>query len=145
MNWQKEAIEDLKNYPYLKHSLISIKQKINALNDKFSALKSRSTDFVSKGTKRDYNEDMLLDNITKRERLQLVYNANRLLCERIENGLNGLNDDERLVINDLFIEKSDNAVLKLCRKLSFEKTKIYSLRAEALKKFTVLMYGIQEY
>ena len=40
MNWQKEAIEDLKNYNNLKEGIKSLKLRINSLNNNYKAIKT---------------------------------------------------------------------------------------------------------
>lgn len=146
MNWQKEAIEDLKNYNNLKEGIKSLRLRICSLNNNYKAIKTG--DFTLQrvqGGNTKSVEEMLIENIAQRERLALVLKANEILAERIEQGLQALNEQERLVIEELVIKDKKNAIIELSRTLAYEKSKIYTLRNEALKKFTRFMYGITEF
>mgnify|MGYP004530145459 CR=1 FL=1 len=146
MNWQKEAIEDLKNYKNLKEGIKSIKLRIRILDDNLRAIKSGdfSEQKVQGGNKKNI-DDKMIENIAQRERLSLTLKANEILAERIEQGLQSLDDNERMVIVQLVINDKKNAIIELSRNLAYEKSKIYTLRNEALKKFTKFMYGITEF
>lgn len=146
MNWQKEAIEDLKNYKNLKEGIKSIKLRIRILDDNFRAIKSGdfSEQKVQGGNKKNI-DDKMIENIAQRERLSLTLKANEILAERIEQGLQSLDENERMVIEQLVINDKKNAIIELSRNLAYEKSKIYTLRNEALKKFTKFMYGITEF
>ncbi len=146
MNWQKEAIEDLKNYNSLKEGVNSLKLRICSLNNTYKAIKSG--DFYTikvQGGKNKAVEDKLLENIAQRQRLELLLEANEILVKRIEQGLQALNEQERLVVEELVIKDKKNAIIELSRTLAYEKSKIYTLRNEALRKFTRFMYGITEF
>lgn len=146
MNWQKEAIEDLKNYKNLKEGIKSIKLRIRILDDNLRAIKSGdfSEQKIQGGNKKNI-DDKMIENIAQRERLSLTLKANEILAERIEQGLQSLDDNERMVIVQLVINDKKNAIIELSRNLAYEKSKIYTLRNEALKKFTKFMYGITEF
>lgn len=146
MNWQKEAIEDLKNYNNLKEGIKSLKLRINSLNNNYKAIKTGDFSMQKvQGGKNKSSDERLIDNIAQRERLSLVLKADQMLAERIEQGLQALNEQERLVIEELVIKDKKNAIIELSRTLAYEKSKIYTMRNEAIKKFTIFMYGITEF
>lgn len=146
MNWQKEAIEDLKNYNNLKEGIKSLKLRINSLNNNYKAIKTGDFSMQKvQGGKNKSSDERLIDNIAQRERLALVLKADQMLAERIEQGLQALNEQERLVIEELVIKDKKNAIIELSRTLAYEKSKIYTMRNEAIRKFTIFMYGITEY
>ena len=146
MNWQKEAIEDLKNYNNLKEGIKSLKLRINSLNNNYKAIKTGDFSMQKvQGGKNKSSDERLIDNIAQRERLALVLKADQMLAERIEQGLQDLNEQERLVIEELVIKDKKNAIIELSRTLAYEKSKIYTMRNEAIKKFTIFMYGITEF
>lgn len=146
MNWQKEAIEDLKNYNNLKEGIKSLKLRINSLNNNYKAIKTGDFSLQKvQGGKNKSSDERLIDNIAQRERLALVLKADQMLAERIEQGLQALNEQERLVIEELVIKDKKNAIIELSRTLAYEKSKIYTMRNEAIRKFTIFMYGITEF
>ena len=87
----------------------------------------------------------MLDNIVERERLKLVYHADRRLVRLIERGLSKLSEEERLVIDLFYIDRPRDHLDELTKRLGYEKTQIYRIKDAALYKFTVTMYGITEY
>lgn len=146
MNWQKEAIEDLKNYNNLKEGIKSLKLRINSLNNNYKAIKTGDFSMQKvQGGKNKSSDERLIDNIAQRERLALVLKADQMLAERIEQGLQALNEQERMVIEELVIKDKKNAIIELSRTLAYEKSKIYTMRNEAIRKFTIFMYGITEF
>ena len=146
MNWQKEAIEDLRGYETLKEGIKSIKIRIASLDECYKALKTENYEAdIVKGGKSAGAEEMMLDNIAERERLKLILEANTLLSKRIEQGLDSLDPVDRMVLEEFFIKGRKKGMLELTRNLAYEKSKIYMLRSQALKQFTLFMYGITEF
>ena len=87
----------------------------------------------------------MIDNITERERLKLLYAANEKLVALIEKGLSYLDDNERATLEYLFIDRKKKGLQKLCEDLHIERTTAYKYRQSALHSFTVAMYGLSEY
>ena len=87
----------------------------------------------------------MLDNIVERERLKLVYHADRRLVRLIDRGLSALSKEERLVIDLFYIDRPRDYIEELIKRLGYERAQIYRIKDNALYKFTVNMYGITEY
>jgi len=145
MKWSDFAIQDLRKYKYLKASLESIPERMEALRCKLVSVKGTATDKdpVQGGTSR--YEDNLLDIIVEKERLKYLYRANKKLLALIERGLASLNKTERLVLDRFYIDRPKGHVEKLMEELNYEKSRVYEIKDQALYKFTVAMYGIVEY
>lgn len=145
MRWSNCAVDDLKKYKRLKQSLQNIEERIEVLEMQFTGIKGSKTDKIPAhggGTKW---EDFMLDNIVERERLKMLKEANEKIVKIIERGLDSLDKTERLILDSFFVSKKHDHVEMLKDKLNLEKSQVYKLKNQALYKFTVSMYGIEEY
>lgn len=146
MNWKQEAINDLRSYEIQKRSLNSIKERMEALEDNFKAIKCCQTDSVAvQGSGESHIEERMIDNIVERERLEHTYRATKMLVGIVERGLKELTDEERAVLNKFYINRPYRHVDILMDELHLEKTRIYQIKDKAIYKFTISMYGISEY
>lgn len=145
MNWQKEAINDLKNYRQRKQSLANMADRRAALEDRFKGIKCAATDVtpVQGGSSR--MEDNLINNIVERERLYWTIQATQRLVDLTEKGLAGLTDTQRIVLEKFFIDRPSRHVEWLMEHLNYEKSRVYQLKDDALYGFTVAMYGLIDY
>lgn len=145
VNWEKEAVNDLRNYPLLAQSLARISEQQAALDLQAGAVRSsfRDSEPVS-GSGGSGAEDKLLSLIVKRERLEGNYSAVSKLVQQIEGALNNLDDRQRLVLERFFIHRCPNHVERLCVELGYEQAQVYRIKNEALRDFTRAMYGVTE-
>jgi len=145
MDWKKVAIEDLRKYEAQKMSLTNMAERIQVLNENYTAIKGSMLSPVpvhGGGTK---IEDKLLDNIVERDRLKVTYKATKCLVNMIERGLRALDKNEYEVLYRFFINPTKDHVEQLMSKLQYEKSQIYRIKDAALYKFTTAMYGIIDY
>lgn len=141
MNWQKEAINDLKIYNARKDSIVAMKNKIEELEAKAERLGSSSNNVpVQGGSSR--NEDVLINCIVECDRLKANIETVRGWLESVERGLEDLTEEERKVLNGFYVNRTTRHIDRLCDELHFEKSRIYEIKDRALRKFTIAMYGI---
>lgn len=145
MRWSDCAVQDLKKYAGIKASLDSIPERVEMLECSFTSIKGQRTDKIPSQGGGSHWEDFLLDNIVERERLKLLYSTNRRLMAIIEKGLAPLNKTERRVLECFFIHKQRDHIGTLMQELHLEQSQIYRIKDQALYKFTINMYGIEEY
>lgn len=145
MKWEKCAIEDLRKYAGMQESLINIPEKIKALEIRFESVKGASSDFTPVQGGGSHMEDAMLNNIVERKRLKLLYQADLRMVRLIERGLKSLSDNEKTVLNLFYINRAKHYMDELSSRLGYEKSQIYRIKDSALYKFTVNMYGIEEY
>ena len=145
VNWEKVAIDDLRKYEKMRHSLVSIREKQAALDLQSGVIRSsfRDSEPVS-GSGSSGAEDRLISNIVERERLDGNYQAVEKLVVRMDKALSMLDDQERLVLERFYINRSPGYVDRLCEELGYEVRNIYKIKDAALKKFTISMYGLIE-
>lgn len=141
MNWQKEAVNDLKSYIARKQSVESLKERILDLERRSVKLggTSNSTPVQGGGNR---NEEALVNNIAERERLTMALTAAQKLVNIIEKGLAVLTSEERLVLEKFYIDRPTMYLDRLCDELHCEQATVYRIKDRALYKFTVAMYGV---
>lgn len=145
MRWTDCAIADLRKYAGMQESLKNIPEKIKALEIRFESVKGSSGNSTPVQGGGSHMEDVMLDNIVERERLKMLYQADRHLVRIIERGLASLTDEEKLVLNMFYINRTKHYLEELEKRLGYEQTQIYRIKTGALYKFTINMYGIVEY
>lgn len=145
MNWQNEAIEDLKKYPFMKESLLNIQERIAALKANYTAVKSATVDTIPVKCGSCKTDDRLINNIVERQRLECTYKATKKIVELIGNGLDSLDNNEKIVLEKFYINRKSGFLQELMEELNYEQRRIYQIKDKALYKFTISMYGIADY
>ncbi len=145
MNWQKEAVSDLRSYKGRKQALDNMALRRAALEDRFQSVRCASADAapVQGGSSR--MEDSLINNIVERERLYWTMEATRRLVEMTERGLSGLTEQQRTVLDKFYIDRPANHIDWLSEYLNVEQAQVYRTKDSALYQFTIAMYGLMDY
>jgi hypothetical protein len=142
VNWQKEAINDLRAYASRVRALENMKERISLLESKYKTVRSAmgDTDAVKGGGSKQ--EELLINNIAERERLKLNMRATAELVKLTRKGLDNLTERQIQILNSFYIEHYPGHVERLCEEFHVEQSQIYRLKDEALYRFTLGMYGI---
>lgn len=144
-NWCVFSIQRLKDYENRKAAVDTLTEQIKLLEDKFTAIRSATTDGTAvKGGNENRREEMLIHNIATREELENNLKITRHEIAITEKGLAALNEDETRILTRFYINRSKGYVERLCDELFVSKTELYRQKDEALKKFTMVCYGIVE-
>ena len=146
MNWKKISIERLKAYEARQQSLILIPAQLETLEMSLTAIRSATTDSTpvtgGNGNKR---EESLLNNIIMREELKENLKIAEKEVEITERGLKHLTREQRRILEAFYIHKTSHGhVERLCDELYLERSRVYELKDDALKIFTIACYGIVE-
>ena len=144
MDWRKISIERLKDYETRKLSMSLIPEQLEALELEFTSIRAATTDgqeIKGGGSKR---EDALINNIVKRDELKRIFKIAKKEIEITEKGLQELSEEELKILHKFYICRIRGHVELLCEELNFEKSRVYAMKDEALKKFTLSCYGIVE-
>lgn len=144
MNWKKEAIEKLKEYNARKQSITSIPMEIAQLESAVRGIRSASADGGAISGGGSGREDMLLSNICKREELKRSLAAAKVWVSQVDTALAVLNKEERLVLDRFYINPARGNVDRLCAELNVEKPTVYRRKDDALRHFTICLYGCTE-
>ena len=144
MKWKNEAMEKLRRYDAMRMALHNIPKEINRL--RYEAQKIRRLDMEMTPVRGSGNghEDVLLDNITHRQELEWSLKQVKQWLAHTERGLLALSEEERLILQRLYLYPEKGAVERLCTELGVEQSSIYRKRDQALERFTLAMYGFVE-
>lgn len=142
--WQQIAAEDLKSYTYRKQSLAGMADEIATLKGAAISIRAVRSDAepVAGGT--NGREDAIIDNIVRRDELMVTMAQVEVRCRRIEAALEAISDKDRTILTRLFIEPQKGAIERLCNELNYDKATVYRHRTNALRNFTLSMYGRTE-
>jgi hypothetical protein len=145
MNWQKISIERLREYEARKQAVESIPEQIKTLELNFTSIRASRTDGTPTrdgfGNKR---EEALVNNIAMRDELKTNLEIAKREVETTEKGLARLTDEQRKVLYRFYISRSHGHIEALCEELCLEKSRVYKIKDEALKQFTMSCYGVVE-
>lgn len=145
INWCIFSIQRLRDYEARKEAIESLTEQIELLEDKFTAIRSATTDSTPvQGGNENRREQMLIHNIATREELQTNLEIAKSEVEITEKGLAALTENERKILQRFYITRSKGYVERLCDELYISKTELYRQKEDALKRFTMVCYGIVE-
>lgn len=143
MNWKYEVIEKLKGYTAHKNALTSIPKEIELLEASSQSIRSASGGGDAAHSGGNSREDMLISNIVKREELKRQLTQAAAWVEIVEAALETLTDEQRKIVDAMYINRRKDAVTWLCEDLFCEKTTVYRRRDEALAQLTRAIYGYE--
>lgn len=144
-DWKPLAVQRLKNYETRRISLEQIKEQLNALDIQFEAIRAAKTDGEPiSGTMSNRREEIMIDNIQKRDELKANYKIAKREIEVTEKGLAALTEDEKRILELFYINRPYDHVGRLSEELNVEKTVVYERKDRALKRFTMACYGVIE-
>ena len=136
------AINRLRDYPARKISLDTIPGQIEALEMQYVSIKSATTDGEPVKGGGNCREEILVENILKRETLKRNLEIAEREVEITENALGVLTKDERRVLELFYIQRQGNYIDRLCEELCVERSQIYRKKDEALRKFCLAICGV---
>ena len=145
MNWQKISIQRLRDYESRRKALTLIPEQLETLELNYTAIRSATTDGTpTKDSNSNRREDALISNITMRDELKNNLSIATREIELTEKGLDALSPEQRKILYYFFVNRPYRHIEYLCEEMHVEKTKLYLMKDEALKKFTLACYGVIE-
>lgn len=141
MNWKAEAKDKLRKYDAKKMATINIPQQITRLEGEYTAIRSATGDgaHICGGT--SAREDALINNIAERQELALSLQSAKAWVEIVDRALSCLRPEEKLILHRLYIYPEKGSVERLCKELGVESSSVYRRRDQAIKTFTLALYG----
>ena len=144
MNWRNEAIDKLHRYDLMRNALQNIPDEIARLKAEAVAIRSASANsFFVKGGGGD-REDARINNLVRRHELEETLRQVRQWLNVTDRALLALKDDERLILQRLYLYPQKGAIDLLCNEMGLEQSSVYRKRDQALSRFTVAIYGFLE-
>jgi len=145
LNWKYEAIDKLKTYTVHRQALESIPAELHRLELEAAALHSAIGEETPVKGGSGGREEALLNNIVLRAELDTAYDQAKFWVRIVDKGLAVLSEDQRRILDMMYINPLKGNVDRLCTDFGIEKTAIYRRRDDALRAFTIALYGITEH
>ncbi len=144
MNWRQVAIEKLRRYDIMRQALRNIPEEIARLKTEATLLRSAAADTLHVRGGGGQREDALINNLVQRQELERTLRQVRQWLNVADRGLLSLDNDERLVLQHLYLYPQKGAIERLCSELGLEQSSVYRKRDQALHRFTAAIYGFLE-
>lgn len=144
MKWKNEAMDKLRKYDAMQMAKKNIPEEIRRLKSEATAMRRASLDTPFVRSSYGRREEQMLNNIAQRQELEWTLKQVKHWLSVTDRGLLALPEDERLVLQRLYLYPEKGAVDRLCAELGVEQSSIYRKRDQALERFTVAMYGFCE-
>lgn len=141
MNWKEEAAQRLGDYRYMRNAMGSIQRELKRLEKEATALKSLAMDRVCVPNAAGRKEDRLLNNLVRRQQLSDSLVQVELWLDSTDAALKCLQTEERQILDRIYIRADWGNATELAADLGMERSTIYRRRDDALRKFTVALYG----
>lgn len=145
MNWKKEAADKLRNYTARQQAITNIAEELRRLESKSTSIRSASADGSPVQGGGSGREDAMLDNLCHRAELERQLEEARIWCSTVENALSVLTEQERLVLDRFYIHPAKGNVDRLCEEMGVEVAAVYRKKNVAMHRFTIALYGFDEY
>lgn len=144
MNWKSEAMEKLRRYDAMRQASCNIPKEIKRLQIAARAIKGANTETVQVKGAGSQREDWLLDNLVHRQELQWTLDQTKCWLDVTERAMKTLSNEEKLILQRLYICPEKGAVERLCQELELEQSSVYRRRDRALQRFAIALYGFPE-
>lgn len=141
MNWVAVAITDLREYKKRKRFLENVDSQLIWLENDFAALKGCATDSEAVDGGASKNEDHLLSNIVRRDKLKQNKKMAQEFIEQIDKTLSLMSKQQQDILTEFFIDKKYGHVQRLMERYHIEQSRVYQLKNEAIRDFTMLRSG----
>lgn len=139
--WKDQAINELELYNARVQALRSIPDQIAELEASLTSIRSPSADNVSvKGGGGSYDEKYL-NSFVKCDLLKANLEETRKTVDRVYNAMCVLSAEEARLLERRFMEQEEKAVSNIAKEKDVDPRTVRNKLNDALKKFTVAMYG----
>lgn len=141
MIWKQEAIEKLRQYEAKRLAMKTIPQEIKRLELNMQSIRSATADGSPAKGGGSGREDMYLSNIAHREELERSLEQAEIWVSLTEAALELLSKEERLLLDRFYIHPEKCAADRLAGDLHMDVKTVYRRKDDALRKFTISLYG----
>ena len=141
VDWKHEAVSKLRDLTAKRQALENIPAEIKRLELEYAGIRSSTKDSTPVAGGTNAREDAMLSNIVRREDLARQLQSAKLWIATVEASLAVLDEEERMILDRLYIHCTRGALERLMNELGVEKSAVYRRRDKALRRFTMAMYG----
>lgn len=144
MNFKREAIDKLRCYTAKQESIRFTEDQIKELEMEFGNIQSAMKDGtpVSGGT--NQREERLINNIALRVEIKAAQEQTREWLRIMDTALGTLSQEERRILDLMYIHRAKGNVERLCAEFNIEKPTVYRWKDSALRRFSMALYGVTE-
>jgi len=142
MNWIKESESELRNFTKIQNDIKTLSDQITSIDYETTSIKCTNFDRerINGGASR--REDWIIENIMKKNELELYYAIAKKHMDLVERGLGSVTKEERRILELFYIERPKNYIDILCDELGYEQSNLYYHKDIALRKFTLAVFGV---
>ena len=144
MNWKNVAMEKLRRYNAMRQALRNIPEELQRLKAEAVLLRSATTDGIFVRGSGGKQEDARINNIVEQQELEQTLKQVRQWLAVTERGLLSLDDEQRQILQRLYLYPQIGGIERLCSDLGLEQSSIYRKRDQALLRFTTAIYGFSD-
>lgn len=141
MNWKRESEEKLQRLVARRASLDRMAEEIKRLDDRLISLRSSGIDSTPVTGGASTREDTLINMISRKTELEKRIQFVQGEVRSTEAALVGLGEQDRYILDRLYVHRMRGNVERLCDELGLEKTAVYNRKDKALEAFSMAMYG----
>ena len=144
-DWKYKAIDKLRDYSAQLNAVATLPLELKRLEIEYTSIKAANTDATPVQGGGTTQEDRALSNIVRRQETNRNLKMAQLAVEFVDSAMAQLSDEERLVLDRMFVHRQRGAVARLCEELCLaDERSVYKRRDKALKRLTIAMYGATE-
>ena len=140
LDWKKEAENDLKAHEKRKAALRSLAEEIRELQARTYGSTAPAAVPVQGGT--STAEKRLIAAIDELERKKGAYRATKRKVDAVERGLATLTAQQVDILDRFFIHRTRGHVQALADAYHVEQSRVYTLKDDAVRDFTLARYGV---
>lgn len=142
MNYRKWLIEELQNLERERFAIGQLTEELETVSSEMAAIKATSYDKMPTGSGENKQEEKLLTAVAKKAELSANLDATRRHVADMDRLIAALPDDERRIIDRMYVHRERNAAEELADELGYETSHIYRLKNAALQHLCQLRYGV---
>ena len=142
MDWKKEAATTLRDYPARKSGIDRVLEQLEQVAADMTRIRSAAADSIPvSGGGGNRQEDALVGQIMKKGELEKCLASARAWCSTVDKALEVLTPKERRILDLMYVHRARGNVELLCEELHVEKSRMYELKDDAMRRFTLALYG----
>lgn len=144
-DWKFKAKDKLRDYSAQLNAVATLPLELKRLESEYTSIKAANTDVTPVQGGGTTQEDRALSNIVRRQEIEaMLYRAKKSVAF-VEAALARLSEEERLVLELMYINRQRGAVGRLREELHLEDERsVYKRADKALNRLTIAMYGATE-
>ena len=135
-DWKNEAIDKLKQYEAKRQSLVLIPREVEQIESELTSLKKAPAD--------ESTSDRMIDCTVQRVELLKNLKRSHLWVADVHAALDVLEPDDRRLLERFYIDGKSGAATELAAEFIADIKTIYRRKDNALRKFTIALYGCTE-